>query len=100
MENPIKMDDLGVPLFLETSTYFYKSNLVESTSPEHGSLNYLFCGGKYMEAKNAFGFPLNGALFGLVLLWGSIWCVLLYSHTQRIGLYIGNLNKTKRDTVN
>ena len=22
MENPIKMDDLGVPLFLETSIYF------------------------------------------------------------------------------
>ena len=76
--------------------YFYKSNSVESTSPEHGSLNYLFCGGKYMEAKNAFGFPLNGALFGLVFLWGSTWCVFLYS----IGLDIGNLNKTKRDTVN
>ena len=24
MENPIEMDDLGVPLFLETSTYVYK----------------------------------------------------------------------------
>ena len=23
MENPIKMDDLGVPLFSETSTYVY-----------------------------------------------------------------------------
>ncbi len=23
MENPIKRDDLGVPLFLETSTYIY-----------------------------------------------------------------------------
>ena len=23
MENPIKMDDLGVPLFLETPTYIY-----------------------------------------------------------------------------
>ena len=23
MENPIKMDDLGVPLFLETSKYIY-----------------------------------------------------------------------------
>ena len=23
MENPIKMDDLGVPLFLETSIYIY-----------------------------------------------------------------------------
>ena len=22
MDNPIKMDDLGVPLFLETSTFF------------------------------------------------------------------------------
>ena len=48
----------------------------------------------------AFGFPLNGALFGLILLWRSTWCVLLYWHTQRIGLYIGHLNKTKRDTVN
>ena len=24
MENPIKMDDLGVPLFLETPNYIYK----------------------------------------------------------------------------
>ena len=24
MENPVKMDDLGVPLFLETSTSTYK----------------------------------------------------------------------------
>ena len=25
MENPIKMDDLGVPLFLETSTFLFSS---------------------------------------------------------------------------
>ena len=27
MENPIKMDDLGVPLFLETPTYIYIYNV-------------------------------------------------------------------------
>ena len=27
MENPIKMDDLGVPLFLETSIYIPQKNL-------------------------------------------------------------------------
>ena len=25
MENPIKMDDLGVPLFLETPIYFFEN---------------------------------------------------------------------------
>ena len=37
MENPIKMDDLGVPLFLETPMY----NL--SSSGFHWSLNVLTC---------------------------------------------------------
>ena len=32
MENPIKMDDLGVPLFLETSIiYFKKDTLLVGT---------------------------------------------------------------------
>ena len=29
MENPIKMDDLGVPLFLETSIYMFKKKLIQ-----------------------------------------------------------------------
>ena len=28
MENPIKMDDLGVPLFLETPIYIYNTSTV------------------------------------------------------------------------
>ena len=28
MENPIKMDDLGVPLFLETPKWLWKKNIV------------------------------------------------------------------------
>ena len=27
MENPIKMDDLGVPLFLETAIYMYNESI-------------------------------------------------------------------------
>ena len=28
MENPIKMDDLGVPLFAETSIYFFEQHVI------------------------------------------------------------------------
>ena len=42
MENPIKMDDLGVPLFLETPIYEHQKNSVhetchETSLPHHGS---------------------------------------------------------------
>ena len=33
MENPIKMDDLGVPLFLETPIYISKLAIFERTDP-------------------------------------------------------------------
>ena len=33
MENPIKMDDLGVPLFLETPIYLYSNDLLPRTAP-------------------------------------------------------------------
>ena len=50
-ENPIKIDDLGVPLFLETSTcvleMFYKSQML------HVGNIYLHC-------------PLNVAIFHLM----------------------------------
>ena len=36
MENPIKMDDLGVPLFLETSNYTYHfGNSPDSDGPKN-----------------------------------------------------------------
>ena len=39
MENPIKMDDLGVPLFLETPIFLYQMAMnpmagIRNTSPE------------------------------------------------------------------
>ena len=33
MENPIKMDDLGVPLFLETPKYFWFSCRIHESNP-------------------------------------------------------------------
>ena len=44
MENPMKMDDLGVPLFLETPIYMYhnfKPNVGKYTlSTIHGAYGY------------------------------------------------------------
>ena len=37
MEHPIKMDDLGVPLFLETPIYILK---LTANAPENGWLQY------------------------------------------------------------
>ena len=37
MENPIKMDDLGVPLFSETSVFFQMSPVKELSPISHGS---------------------------------------------------------------
>ena len=38
MENPIKVDDLGVPLFLETST----SSQIDENSVTHIDLSWLY----------------------------------------------------------
>ena len=35
MENPIKMDDLGVPLFLETPRYVYEKTLPQNSERSH-----------------------------------------------------------------
>ena len=38
MENPIKMDDLGVPLFLETPIYIYIYTHALESAPTHEQL--------------------------------------------------------------
>ena len=52
MENPIKMDDLGVPLFLETPIY-------------HRNQQYV---GKYASPMDPMGYKL---VFGKELLFGA-----------------------------
>ena len=41
MENPIKMDDLGVPLFSETSICIIVLTLSESRKKPLGNMNYI-----------------------------------------------------------
>ena len=40
MENPIKMDDLGVPLFLETSIYIYNIYIIDPCKMGSFLLNF------------------------------------------------------------
>ncbi len=45
MENPIKMDDLGVPLFLETPIYVFPLYIIEKNRGEYLSVSCWFLGG-------------------------------------------------------
>ncbi len=50
MENPIKMDDLGVPLFLETSIYIHQD--VPKLSKTHNAIDEVW---DLCEAKHEIG---------------------------------------------
>ena len=68
MENPIKMDDLGVPLFLETTTYIYiYADLCDRgqwfSSPKVH--NYSFVSFYYYMRKHAFFSQITGLLSSL-----------------------------------
>ena len=58
MENPIKMDDLGVPLFLETSIYTLEVSKTKSKLPGRGfgpSLEPFVSGGGFSTTKPGVG---------------------------------------------
>ena len=57
MENPIKMDDLGVPLFLETSIYSY---LTYSSLIPSSPISPLRLGWKGPTGRDDFGFLTLG----------------------------------------
>ena len=78
MENPIKMDDLGVPLFLETPRYFLKS-------VTHGVPFLVHCFSPNFVRSFCFKSLMSG-VFDLNLHQGSIhkfWFLVIYCCTDQ-----------------
>ena len=66
MENPIKMDDLGVPLFLETSIYVYVVHNMIPASPRTTlfKINFLFPRWDMLHAVPFEGISICSRRFG------------------------------------
>ena len=55
MENPIKMDDLGVPLFSETSIYYTKTLDIQILPPQKWLFIGVVLGSKYRTSTGGTG---------------------------------------------
>ena len=71
MENPIKVDDLGVPLFLETPIWISKNQEIFPTNPDRATGHRIAWPGKVLSEPRLNGLSLT--LEGEVR--GSCWCV-------------------------
>ena len=71
MENPIKVDDLGVPLFLETAIWISKNQEIFPTNPDRATGHRIAWPGKVLSEPRLNGLSLT--LEGEVR--GSCWCV-------------------------
>ena len=62
METPIKMDDLGVPLFLETPIYTLR---IQKCPKKEISLAILFCGGDFSTTNPPIGDREGSGFLGI-----------------------------------